>query len=1076
MRIPVFEFATARNPQTISPLLERVFAIRLAPDLQSVSHYLANIPRLSFGRVRVVLQERAASFNDRVTLRSLRREFAAYIALYDEFHRERHRQSTKHMAEAFAELATVSISDNERVRLWDNLAHSLWVMPDEDIVEIIRTILVADHFQEVAGAILRLGTPTETDDILTIRRALRARVVMPLGVDNRVEGGEPERLTAIQARLLRAAHNGIIDRARLSTLTAFKARLSAALVATRPVTAMAPVRGLAGPTGLSGAPAPRPRFSINALPLARPLDLPLSIAESTAPEADADSALLVLEDEVDSLEADLGDRDDDVTEDEQTFFFHGAEIVVKERVPAGAFVVSAEEVEGGFHLRLTYFHDNSAPEMGRITGRIGTATGAATISADPIASGREGYQHYRLTTQPLRGSRFEVMFNATDVSANETAEISGLVIRDVGDHAAVVPWSGPRDIVANPPPLFGVNKVGVIDFHRVEQELYCFEASEPSHIENLMAREHKERVTRSFTLNEVETERTREAGFEQQNDTHRADRHEQQSTVAEVLQEEASRNINVNAGVSGGFGNSVQVFANTAVTFANSTSREQSRSDALTFAREITSRVAQKITSKTTERRRALVRHEFEDVSRHGFDNRAGDEPVVSIFRFLDKIYRNHLVSFGRRCVVEWMIPDPSRNYIRAQELAVPEDDFNRRPPKKPRRLGLNKPSDVTPSNYRRFAKAYGIDDLPAPPPFIMFISRSFAENDPPSAPPEEGGEAFDPGPQAVSYEIEIPDDYLATHYSVTHESHSPQGSSGAGTEGMQKFDVPLSFSVPYQALDEFPMIATVTIRLVIRKVVQRDWQYQVFSRIMEAYREKKAEYDAAREAYEDESRRADLNPRFKKDIIQRELRRVALYMIQKPHGTDVTHDHYLPGKKGELHTLNLTPALDRHAAAVRFFEQAFEWDLMAYLLYPYFYADEKTWSVRLAMEETRDRDFAAFLTSGMARLVVPIRLGFEDAVTHYLQTGELWFGRGVVMDVENDLYLSIAEEMASGTEETEVLETWLTTIPTDLNILQENAGAMVGDGLPCLDEEQNPIGTGSSTLAPVLSTPTDDG
>jgi hypothetical protein len=1075
MRTPVFEFAMARNPQTISPQVEAIFAIRLEQNLQSASHYFADVPRLSFGRIRVVLQNRSSSFSEAVTLRGLRSEFAAQIALHDEFHRERHRQSAEHMAEAFGELDPGPISDDERVRLWDNLAHSLWVMPDEDIVEVTRTILVADHFRLVAGPILRNGPPTDEEDILAIRRALQARVVMPLGVDNRVEGGESERLTAIQARLLRAAHAGIMDRAKLSMLTAFKARLSAAVGAMRPATPAPPAFGLARPTGLSETSSTQPRLTINALSLPRPLDLPISIAEFAAPEADADTVLIALDDEVDSLEADLGDRDDDAPEDEQIFFLHGAEIVVRERVPPGAFMVSAEEVEGGFHLHLTYFHDKRAPEMGRITGRIEAAMGVATISADPLVSGREGYQHYRLTTQPLRGARFEVTLNVADVSANQTAEIAGLVIREVGAHSAVVPWAGPQDLVADPPPLFGVNKVGVIDFHRVEQELYCFEASEPSHIENLMAREHKERMTRSFTLNEVESERIRESGFERQDDTQTADRFEQQSTVEEVLQEEASRNINVNAGVSGGFGNSVQVFANTAVTFANSTSREQSRSDALTFAREITSRVAQKITSKTTERRRALVRREFEDVSRHGFDNRAGDQPVVSIYRFLDKIYRNHLVNYGRRCVVEWMIPDPSRNYIRAQELSAPEDDFNRRPPKKPRRLGLRKPSDVTPRNYRRFAKAYGIDDLPAPPPFIMFISRSFAENDPPAAPPEEGEEAFDPGPQAVSYEIEIPDDYLATHYSVTHQSHSPQGSGGGGTAGMQKFDAPLSFSVPYQALDDFPMIATVTIRLVIRRVVQRDWQYQVFSRIMEAYREKKAEYDAAREAYEDESRRADLNPRFKEDIIQRELRRVALYMIQKPHGTDVTHDHYLPAQKGELHTLNLTSTLDRHAALVRFFEQAFEWDLMAYLLYPYFYADEKTWSVRLAMEETRNRDFAAFLTSGMARLVVPIRPGFEDAVTHYLQTGETWFGRGVVMDVDNDLYLSIAEEMASGTEETEILETWLTAIPTNLNILQENAGAIVGDGLPCLDEEQGPIGTGSSVLAPIIATPTND-
>lgn len=1086
MRTPVFEFATARNPQTISPQLEDVFAIRLSPELQSASHFLSDLPRLGFARLKVILANRSETFDDVINLRTLRAQFATQIAFHDEFHRERHRSDVSAMSDAFTEFAPGPLSDAERVRLWDNLAHALWVVPNEDVVEVIRSVLVADHFRIVAGAVLRNGTPTEPDDIITIRRALKARVVLPVGVDNRVAVGEPAVLSAIQARLLRAAHRGIVDRARLKTLTAFRAEIAQAVFAARPTEPTqptplptAPGLGLAAARGPAITATRRPRLTINALTISQPIEISASAIGLTAPDADADDALVALDDELETLAAEIGDRDDDATEDEQVFFLHGAEIVVQERIPPASYMVSAVEVRGGFHLYLTYFHDDEAPEIQQISGRLSASgngtTMSANVSAASLPSGRAGYQHFRLTSQPFADARFEIALSAADVSGGQLAELSNLVVLDVGDTSGVVPWAGPNELVANPPPLFGVNKVGVLDFHRVEQELYCFEASEPSHIENLMGREHKERMTRRFSLHEVETERTRESGFEQMSETQTTERFEQQSTVEEVLQEEASRNINVNAGVSGGFGNSVQVFANTAVTFANSTSREQSRADALTFARDVTGRVAQKITSKTVERRRALYRRENETVTRQGFDNRAGNQPVVSMYRFLDRKYRNHLVNYGRRCIVEWMIPDPGKNWIRAQELAIPEDDFTRRPPKKPKRLGLRKPSDVTPSNYRKFGKAYGIDDLPAPPPFVMYVSRSFSENNEgptSSASPPPDDVPFQ-GPQAVSYEIEIPEDYLATHYQLNFTSHAPQSGGGGGTAGMVAFPNPISFSVPYQAIETFPMVVEITLRLVIRRVVQHDWQYQIFSRVMEAYREKKAEYDAAREAYENENRHADLNPRFKKDIIQRELRRIAMYMIQKPHNVDVTHDHYTPAKKGELHTLNLTAKLDRHAAVVRFFEQAFEADLLSYLLYPYFYADEQSWSARLAMEETRDRDFAAFLTAGMARLVIPIRPGFEDAVSHFLQTGEVWFGRGVVMDVENDLYLSIAEEMASGNEETEILDTWITTIPTDLQILQENAGAIVGDGLPCLDEDQEPIGTGSSVLAPVLTQPT---
>ena len=1036
MRTTVFSFATARNPQTISRRMNEVFAIRLDPSLQLASHYLSDLPRTDFKNTRKLMLGRAVGFSNEVSLGGMRADYQSLIALHDTLHLEQHRRTLDGVPAVFADLAPEPVDNQNRIRLWDNLVHHLWIDRNEDIVALIRAILVADHFRLHAGPILRAGIPTARADILTVRRAIRARVVLPVGIDNRVAEDGIDDLTDIQARLLRATHRDIIDRHQIGVLAAFHASLDRAAREPEIDTATPPHPGFTGPNVLATAPL-RARVAVNALTVSRPLDLPLLAAIEAAPDRSADEALEALSDMLETQQAEIADRDPADDEDEQTFSLLGAEIAVNERIPAGAFIVSAEAVEGGFHLYLTYFHDNNTPELANVTGRINGGASAASVIGTITTGGKPGYQHVRLTEAPISAARFELTLDIEGLTDNSRATLEGLVLTDVGEARGIVPWAGPDDLAIPPPPLFGVNKVGVLDYHRVEQELYCFEAAEPSHIENLMGREHKERMTRSFTLNEVETECTRESGSERQSESQTSDRFEQQKTVEEVLAEENSRNINVNAGVSGGFGKSIQVFANTAVTFANSTSREESRSEALTFARNITSRVAQKITAKSTERRRALVRNEFENVSRQGFDNRAGDEPVVSIYRHLDIVYRNHLVNYGRRCLVEWMIPEPAKNFIRAQELAVPKDDFSKRRPKSPRRIGMRRPSDVSPGNYRKFGKAYGVEDLPPPQPDLMFISRGFSENNPPSAPPEEGETPIDPGPQAVSYEIEIPDDYLATHYKFDHESGGVQVGGGSGTLDFEAFARPISFSVPFTALDPFPMVATVTLRLSIRRVIKRDWQYRIFNIVMEAYREKKAEYDAAKEAFEDEGLRSDLNPRFKKDIIQRELRRIALYMIQKPHGMDVTHNHYAPAQKGKLHRLKLTKKLDRHAARVRFFEQAFEWDLMSYLLYPYFYSDEKSWSVKLAMEDTGNRDFAEFLTSGMARLVVPIRLGFEDAVTHYLQTGEVWFGRGVVLDVDNDLYLSIAEEMADGNEETEILNTWLEQLPTNLIILQ---------------------------------------
>ena len=56
--------------------------------------------------------------------------------------------------------------------------------------------------------------------------------------------------------------------------------------------------------------------------------------------------------------------------------------------------------------------------------------------------------------------------------------------------------------------------MGIADFRRVEQEVCCYVAGEVSHIENVMAKEFKERATRNFVRTENTIETTRETEIE----------------------------------------------------------------------------------------------------------------------------------------------------------------------------------------------------------------------------------------------------------------------------------------------------------------------------------------------------------------------------------------------------------------------------------------------------------------------------------------------------------------------------------------------------------------------------------
>jgi hypothetical protein len=119
----------------------------------------------------------------------------------------------------------------------------------------------------------------------------------------------------------------------------------------------------------------------------------------------------------------------------------------------------------------------------------------------------------------------------------------------------------------------------------------------------------------------------------------------------------------------------------------------------------------------------------------------------------------------------------------------------------------------------------------------------------------------------------------------------------------------------------------------------------------------------------------------------------------------------------------------------VRFFEQAFEWEHLVYFFYPYFWGWKPAWHNRMLLDDI-DPEFADFLRAGAARVVFPVRPGFEAAVIHYLETGEIWNG-GPPPDISDSTYVPIVKEIqeAQGAPGDEVPtgEPWLVRLPTTL-------------------------------------------
>ena len=95
---------------------------------------------------------------------------------------------------------------------------------------------------------------------------------------------------------------------------------------------------------------------------------------------------------------------------------------------------------------------------------------------------------------------------------------------------------------------------------------------------------------------------------------------------------------------------------------------------------------------------------------------------------------------------------------------------------------------------------------------------------------------------------------------------------------------------------------------------------------------------------------------------------------------------------------------------------------------------------------------FAQFLRAGYARLVAPVRPGFEKAVMHYIRTKQIWSGEELPV-IGDPLYVSIIEELTPPVTPGRPEASWQVRLPTTMVILQDSAEGVHETGLPCNPE-----------------------
>jgi len=606
------------------------------------------------------------------------------------------------------------------------------------------------------------------------------------------------------------------------------------------------------------------------------------------------------------------------------------------------------------------------------------------------------------------------------------------------------------------PSGFGIKRLGISDYRKVEQTICCYVAGEVSHIENIMAREYKDRETRSYNSKTETNTLSKETEKEKLTDTSTAERFEMNQEVASVMAKDTQLNahasFNANWGVKGG----AQYSVGTGADFSTSTASEVSDSQAVTYAKDVTERALDRVALKTKEERTVTVINEYEEKNTHGFDNRKGDNHISGVYRWVDKIYKNQVINYGKRLMYEFMIPEPAvfHNLAITTEKKISE-------PIDPRTfegdgLNLKDYTKITESTYPHWAAIYNAK-VAAMPERTISVSKSVSRE----IQGENGA-----GSQAGEGKIEIPEKYMlesftgnffakVSKHGIGHNLNGVvliagktfrygRGASTALTSIGNNIDTNLTKTLEFSVVSWDTGAYTFNLVAACKLTDQayKQWQIETFNTIIKAYEEKVAAYKLKAT----EATIAKVNPGFYRQIENMVLRKNCIsYMASQENvGADLIKN------RGELENIRVdytNEKLESYAARVKFFEQAFEWNIMSYNFYPFYWANKENWKSLYNVTEFNDALHRSFLQSGMARVIVTVRPGFEEIVNWYMATGQIWNG-GQVPTPDDDLFLSIVDELKEPTGTVE--ETWETRVPTALTVIQAGSIGLNVQGLPC--------------------------
>ena len=606
-----------------------------------------------------------------------------------------------------------------------------------------------------------------------------------------------------------------------------------------------------------------------------------------------------------------------------------------------------------------------------------------------------------------------------------------------------------------------VRPLGIGDFRRVEQELCCNRPAEVAHIENVMAGETKERTTSHRTSVETFTSVISEEERTTERDSQTTDRYEMEKEVNKTIESDLSFEIGVNVAAQYG---PVKISADT--KFATSLSSKESDKQAVKYAKEVTDKTLEKVVTKVREERSMRTIEEFTETNLHRLA--AAETHNVGLYRWVEKVYRAKVVNYGKRLMFEFLVPEPAAFHLHAMARTDTDVGAGLVKPVDPRsaetvsafgRTPIVSHTDITETNFAFWAATYDASVEP-PPPVRVTTSKSYARSD------MDQNVQFADAKADLAMPAGTEADRFNAVFGLHAETHdggpnwvtiavgrrSRFSTSGGSFSGFLDGEDDL---VPVTVMGRTRMYGlNVEVECTRTTRALEIWRQKTYRAILDGYANKLAAYNTALAEAKASAGVVirGTNPALNRQTEATELEKGCLRLLTGC--AHLTIDAMRDDQEYHYPEFDCCIAI-RDGSVVQFFEQLFEWRLMTYVFYPYFWGRKSKWTDFYRLDDV-DPLFLTFLKAGYARVVLPVRPGYEPAALRYLADGATWDG-GTAPGIDDPMYVAIENELKEpvGVVDPDI-EPWDIVVPTTLTVLQCESGCVPGTGLPCPCEDED--------------------